>query len=87
MYKADMRLILFGGKERYDSELGLLLFALSAEQPEMSTAMLNTLRADLMKVLFMLNALLTGQLGLLTIAITGRIAMKLQHEPRNESQG
>jgi hypothetical protein len=41
---------------------GLPLFALSAEQQEMSTAMLNTLRAlraDMVEVLFMLNALLT----------------------------
>ena len=36
---------------------GLLLFALSAEQLEMSTAMLNTLRADMVNALFMLRAL------------------------------
>ena len=44
---------------------GLLLFALSAEQQQMSTAMpnaLRALRADLVKVLFMLNALLTFHL-------------------------
>src|SRR5258705_13266318 len=43
---------------------GLLLLALSAEQVEMSTAMPNTLRAlraDMVKVLFMLNALLPKQ--------------------------
>src|SRR5258705_11726762 len=43
---------------------GLLLLALSAEQVEMSTAMpnaLRALRADVVKVLFMLNALLPKQ--------------------------
>jgi hypothetical protein len=34
---------------------GLLLFALSAEQPEMSTAMLNALRAEIVKGLFMIT--------------------------------
>jgi hypothetical protein len=40
---------------------GLRLFALSAELTKMSTAMISALTADMVKVLFMLNALLLKQ--------------------------
>lgn len=33
MYKADMSLILFGSKERYDSEFRVAAKALSTKQP------------------------------------------------------
>ena len=66
-----MRLFLFGRKERYDFELRLLLLALSVEQV-MSTAMPNTLRAlkaDMVKIVFILLSVLMFSIGAAEIAI------------------
>ena len=57
MHKADVRLILLPVKNAMTLNFGLRPFALSTEQ-HMSTAMLNAWTADMVKVLFILNAFL-----------------------------
>ena len=60
-------------KKAMTLNFGLRLLALKTEQ-QMSTIILNAVRADLVTVLFMLNALLTFQFVLLAIATVIRVA-------------